>query len=85
MLIFVSEFIHRKKEAGAAEVFGTTEAYGNSSKANGGKMLPTCVLKPVHGKCFSVVVILCLDKLSCCATGMLCLLSKDQPLEFFLT
>lgn len=64
MLIFVSEFIHRKKEAGAAEVFGTTEAYR-------GKMLPTCVLKPVHGKCFSVVVILCLDKLSCCATGML--------------
>lgn len=36
MLILVSEFIDRKKKAGAAEVFGTTEENWNSNKANGG-------------------------------------------------
>lgn len=72
MLILISEFICRKKKAGAAEAFGTTEANGNSSKANGGKMSLTCVLKTVRGKRFSVVAILCSDKASCSTTGMLC-------------
>lgn len=41
---------------------------------DGGKMLLTRVLKPVREKRFSVVAILCSDKLSRSATGMLCLL-----------